>query len=728
MGSNVRDSQTVHFADCTLELQTAELRRNGDKIILQDQPFQILITLLENPGQLVTREELIKKLWPAGTFVDFDQSLNKAIARLRETLGDSAENPRFIETLPRKGYRFIASVESNGQVAGIKIELAHVKFAENSAGVATPSGVTREKLHSHGIWIVCLASLSVLTVALTIWLWQTSTKTGQQSAQIVIKQVTANAPGDPVSDVAMSRDGRYLAYTSVISGKMHILEIDTGDLRDLPAPDRSTPWGWFPDGGHLLVVRHGKRGAWKISILDGTYQQIVDDDVIVPTLSPDGHFVAFFNSNMDSLSLVGTDGSGTRRVLSLDSGFFGDLAWSPDNSLLLFTRWRSDGDWTIEACDLRGGHRTTTMLGTRTARYPPSLYWLPDRRVVYSVSNPDKHNFDLWTFVADTSTGTRLSQPTWLATGEGEWPIQIRADNDGRRLIYVTNAGNSAIHLADLRSKTPNTKRLTTENWESSADDWSRDSRAILYSSVKNNKSIIYSQDLDGQIRKALISGDESYGSASLSAEGKYLLFSVLDSSNSSSVRVMSVPLQGGPRSTLLVGNYTYRCPRLPGKSCVLAEVHGSQLVFSFLDPISGKGAEIQRMELDADYYNVQGIDWSLSPDGTRIAVGESSDKWIRILTITDHKVAPLPRKGSWGRAASIAWAADGKHLFVTAWSDHFARQAILSIDLEGNTKIIDEVQYWAFELWALRASADGRYLAYSKTIQDENVKMLENF
>ena len=105
------DPQLVRFADYTLDLQTAELRCNGTKIILQAKPFQILRSLIESNGHLVPREELIKRLWPSGTFVDFDQSLNRAVARLRESLQDEAERPRFVETLPRRGYRFIAPVE-----------------------------------------------------------------------------------------------------------------------------------------------------------------------------------------------------------------------------------------------------------------------------------------------------------------------------------------------------------------------------------------------------------------------------------------------------------------------------------------------------------------------------------------------------------------------------------------------------------------------------------------
>jgi len=101
----------VRFGLFEADLETGELRKQGMKIRLQDQPFEILAILLRSPGQIVTREELRQTLWGTDTFVDFDRSLNKAINRLREALEDSAENPRFIETIPKRGYRFIAPVE-----------------------------------------------------------------------------------------------------------------------------------------------------------------------------------------------------------------------------------------------------------------------------------------------------------------------------------------------------------------------------------------------------------------------------------------------------------------------------------------------------------------------------------------------------------------------------------------------------------------------------------------
>jgi len=106
----------VRFGLFEADLQSGELRKNGVRLRLQEQPFQVLALLVSRPGEVVTREQLREKLWPADTFVDFDHSLNTAINKIREALGDSASNPRFVETLARRGYRFIAPVQRGGSL------------------------------------------------------------------------------------------------------------------------------------------------------------------------------------------------------------------------------------------------------------------------------------------------------------------------------------------------------------------------------------------------------------------------------------------------------------------------------------------------------------------------------------------------------------------------------------------------------------------------------------
>ncbi len=106
-----RSAQIVRFGLFEADLQTGELRKNGVKVPLQGQPFQVCAILLSRSGELVSREELRQQVWPEDTFVDFDHALNTAITKIRLALGDQADNPRFVETLPRRGYRFIAPVD-----------------------------------------------------------------------------------------------------------------------------------------------------------------------------------------------------------------------------------------------------------------------------------------------------------------------------------------------------------------------------------------------------------------------------------------------------------------------------------------------------------------------------------------------------------------------------------------------------------------------------------------
>jgi DNA-binding winged helix-turn-helix (wHTH) protein len=112
-----RSVKIARFGLFELSLDACELRKNGAKLRLQEQPFQVLVLLVERAGDVVTREDMQQKLWPSNTFVDFDHSLNTAVNKLRETLGDSASSPRYIETVARRGYRFIAPVQTSVQTS-----------------------------------------------------------------------------------------------------------------------------------------------------------------------------------------------------------------------------------------------------------------------------------------------------------------------------------------------------------------------------------------------------------------------------------------------------------------------------------------------------------------------------------------------------------------------------------------------------------------------------------
>jgi DNA-binding winged helix-turn-helix (wHTH) protein len=133
------NGQPLSFSNFELDLRARELRKHGTRIKLQDQPFQILALLLEKPGEIVTREELRDRLWPADTFVDFDHSLNSAVKKLRQALNDDPDVPRFIETLPRRGYRFIAPLRNGSSPAPAASE-----FLQSATGSASSAEISAE--------------------------------------------------------------------------------------------------------------------------------------------------------------------------------------------------------------------------------------------------------------------------------------------------------------------------------------------------------------------------------------------------------------------------------------------------------------------------------------------------------------------------------------------------------------------------------------------------------
>ena len=137
MGSPAAVARILHFGVFEVDLKACELRKHGLRLKLPEQPFQVLVVLLENPGEIVTREELRNRLWPGDTFVDFDHGLNNAVMRLREVLGDASENPRFVETIPRRGYRFIAPVVGSAFAVGAATH-AELEAGNVPVQVATP--------------------------------------------------------------------------------------------------------------------------------------------------------------------------------------------------------------------------------------------------------------------------------------------------------------------------------------------------------------------------------------------------------------------------------------------------------------------------------------------------------------------------------------------------------------------------------------------------------------
>jgi DNA-binding winged helix-turn-helix (wHTH) protein len=341
-GLNGNLAGVVRFGVYEVDPHAGELRRNGLKVKLQEQPFQVLTMLLERPGEVISREEMQRRLWPGDTFVDFDHSLNAAIKRLRDALRDSADNPRFVETLARRGYRFVAPVA--GAIAANGNGTLHVVAAGRSSAARR--------------WYVAIPLLVAACVSVG---WHI----GHRAAEPMVPRevrLTANSPDVPVLRASISPDGRLLAYTDPRG--LFLREIAREDSHQLWLPEnfRAHSVSWFPDGDHLLVggsIGDGQKSSlWNLSILGGTPRKLTEETE-AGMVSPDGTKIAFLQGsgkfNGSELWLMNADGSQLRRLYEI-GGYSGSLTWSPGGRRLAYlkaTYWPGKSEeLQVESFDL----------------------------------------------------------------------------------------------------------------------------------------------------------------------------------------------------------------------------------------------------------------------------------------------------------------------------------------------------------------------------------------
>lgn len=718
-GSGNGDSSIRRFGAFEVDLRAGELRRNGIRVKLQEQPFQALTRLLERPGELVSRDELHTRLWPADTFVDFDQSLNAAIKRLRDALGDSAENPRFVETVARRGYRFVAPV----QVAG------------NGSAVTVLPALPEASRGRHRLWWLVTGGASVLIVlflGLYVGCWL-----GRKSTWPVrISQLTANPADDRVRTSALSRDGKYLAFSD--ENGFYLRQVDTGETHAVNLPEglAVTSASWHPDGAHIvvaLIAASEKRSLWSIPVLGGP-PRALHDDGFGPSVSPDGTQVAFLKGTKmrQQVWVMDADGAAPRKLVGEGGDFFGGLAWSPDGAHLAYVRGRF-----INAYGVKGGIEVVDLAQTRVRSLlsplglDAPLVWTSDGRLIYVVTEPPPHQTDanLWS-VRMNSRGEMDGSPARL-TAQGGLVFEISASSDGKRLAYLRGVPQPDVYVADVdgASHLGEPQRLTLDDHEDFPYDWTPDGKAVIFISNRTGTFNIYKQTIDQNVPELLVSGKDTVSIPRLNVDGTQILYLVYPplGETRATIPLMRVPLAGGPPELVLEtkGLSNHQCARGVSAVCVYSDVDPGQVTFFTFDPFKGKGAQVYQIkdELPGLY------DWSLSPDGRMLAVAKG--KWgeteesprIRLVTLKDGAERWLDLKGIPG-LSTLDWAADGKSLWAATSGDE--GNALLNIDLRGGVR-----EVWRPKKmnagWAI-PSRDGRHVALRVGSASANVGMLENF
>jgi Tol biopolymer transport system component/DNA-binding winged helix-turn-helix (wHTH) protein len=709
-------SRIVRFSVFEVDLRAGELRRNGAKVRLQEQPFQILVSLLERPGEIVTREELRGRLWPSDTFVDFDHSLNAAVRRLRDALGDSAEAPRFVETVARRGYRFVAPV--NGALKETPAE--PVKTSRSSAAWR---------------WLAAVAAVVLMIGGTLGWFLGRRSVSPQTPRQT---RLTANTSEMPVLGGVISPDGKYLAFADA-SG-FYLRQIQSGEthLLQLPKGFDAQPESWYPDSSHLVATwvagLNEPPSLWELSVMGGTPRKLADEGYTA-AVSPDGSQVAFLRgpSLQPELWLMVADGSKPRKLLAAGEGSLGQIAWSPDGNWIVYPRdrYKPSGEETqIEGYDLRDGRRQVVISQAGLCR---GVAWSRDGRLIYSLREepPNQDDSNLWSVEITSQAARPTGLPKRISTDPGYTGL-VSITRDGKRLAFSKFFWQPDVYVANLEShgeRLSKPQRFTFDEREDLPYTWTPDSKEVVFVSNRNGNYQIYKQRIGESAPELLIRGPEQLTIPRLSPDGSMVLYLVNARSGgpATSIRLMSAPLLGGPPRLVLeaAGINNHQCSRLPANVCLFSTIIEHELRFYRYDPANGNSKELSLNIRDSDPY---AFNWTLSPDGTTLAMstklGSQKEPVLRLISIGNGRERTF-KVGAWSGVASLDWAADGKSIWATAYT---ARNdwTLLNLDLKGRVRVMLKDKLMRIG-WAI-PSPDGRRLALWESSGTSNVWMVENF
>ena len=403
----------VRFGLFEADFASGELRKRGRRVPLQDQPFQVLALLLQHPGEIVSREELQRALWPADTFVEFEHGVNTAIKKLRQALGDSADNPRFIETLPRKGYRFIAAVGGP-------------EIAATPAMTPVPS---RGRSHGRSWLALGLSAVFVLLASVAGWFWWLAkpAKTAERS----LTRLTSNGVS---LNPAISPDGKLLAYQATIGGPnpdIWVQQIGGGKAIQIThEKDGASSPVFAPDGMQIAYAARG--GIYEVPALGGDPRLITSDAFVCscegrPRYTPDGSTILFVRyiegwAHLFALPRMG----GTPVAIRPEVRFASHPIVSPDGSKVLALAYR-DGRreqdlkrwWMISIPEgqLEEAAPPPMLPGETFAPYP--LAWtMPDKNsrkqwIIFGRQTGDTNNLFRVAMVSDRNVTSEPQQLTF---------------------------------------------------------------------------------------------------------------------------------------------------------------------------------------------------------------------------------------------------------------------------------------------------------------------------
>jgi Tol biopolymer transport system component/DNA-binding winged helix-turn-helix (wHTH) protein len=450
----------LSFGTFELDRESGQLLKRGLPLRVQEKPLQLLLLLLEHPGEIVSREDLQRRLWPNGTYVDFDKGLNTAVKKLRYALGDLPDKPVFIETIPRRGYRFIAPVSGNGVRPGEPLASEAI-FPTSTAKTESIAGRSEKAFHfsnqpagARKYWYSLVAALFLLPALVLVKYGKFSRKPALDLQNTELTELTNNGK---VRQMAISPDGLSLAYArnDGLEQSLWLKRINSGTETQLLTADTVNFAGmeFSPDGHFLYFVRSEKSNPvfsylCRIPAEGGTVEQLIRDAGTPVSFSPDATQLVYTRGyprrKIFEVRVANVDGTGDHLLATVAGNevFDSGPTWSPRNDSIAVSAHLTGQRRRFALYLISLSKATQTELYSSTGAIGRPLWIEGGRELIVVLKDLKSHRGQLWTVSTSSAEAHRVTNDLT------DYDSAVDLTPDGKRLAVIANGAVSNLWIA----------------------------------------------------------------------------------------------------------------------------------------------------------------------------------------------------------------------------------------------------------------------------------------